>query len=438
MKKLLHTIHKEVSLLMRDKAGLAVLFIMPVALVFVITLLQDAPIRNFQRARIPIIFVDMDGDKLGNTIKNGLIQSDYFELTDSLDGQMLNYETARQAVASGKFKVGIVVPEGATARLEKKALDLYQKKISPLSPVDQKTDSGDAREVIISFDPTIQKLFKTAVLNALSASMEKIKSEILLKTFSREILNDVSAMTGGMLPVAVDDIQLSAEDTDIIALQEEYAIDKEIAPMPNSVQHNVPAWSMFAIFFVALPLSGNIIRERESGSLKRLLIMPVSSTTILLGKISVYVTVAVIQFILMMMVGMLILPALGTPALNPGNTLAGLSVLVLSSALAATAFGILVGVTAGTQEQASTFCAVSIIIAAAIGGIMVPVYLMPPVMQQFSVVSPLAWGLSGFLDIFVRGALFTDILTNVILLLLFTLAALVLAVIIFKFKAQHI
>jgi ABC-2 type transport system permease protein len=62
----------------------------------------------------------------------------------------------------------------------------------------------------------------------------------------------------------------------------------------------------------------------------------------------------------------------------------------------------MVGALARSQEQASMFGAVSVVIAAALGGIMVPVIAMPRVMQTLSVVSPLAWGLTGFQDIFVR------------------------------------
>jgi len=45
---------------------------------------------------------------------------------------------------------------------------------------------------------------------------------------------------------------------------------------------------------------------------------------------------------------------------------------------------------------------VSVVIAAALGGIMIPVYVMPRFMQELSVVSPLAWGLNAFQDVFVR------------------------------------
>ena len=56
------------------------------------------------------------------------------------------------------------------------------------------------------------------------------------------------------------------------------------------------------------------------------------------------------------------------------------------------------------------FGPISIVIAAAMGGIMVPVYAMPAFMQSISVVSPLAWGLNGSLDVFVRGGGLADVL----------------------------
>jgi len=46
---------------------------------------------------------------------------------------------------------------------------------------------------------------------------------------------------------------------------------------------------------------------------------------------------------------------------------------------------------------------IAIVIAAALGGIMVPVYAMPKIMREISVYSPLAWGHDAFLDVFVRG-----------------------------------
>ena len=93
----------------------------------------------------------------------------------------------------------------------------------------------------------------------------------------------------------------------------------------------------------------------------------------------------------------------------------------LSAAVAACGYGILLGTMARTYEQASAFGAVSVVIAAAIGGIMVPVFVMPPVMQTISIFSPLSWGLNAFMDVFVRGGSLRSVLPDVALLVLFFL-----------------
>jgi len=48
--------------------------------------------------------------------------------------------------------------------------------------------------------------------------------------------------------------------------------------------------------------------------------------------------------------------------------------------------------------------------AAAIGGIMVPVYVMPHLMQKISLFSPLAWGLNALVEIFVRDGTLRSVL----------------------------
>jgi ABC-2 type transport system permease protein len=120
-------------------------------------------------------------------------------------------------------------------------------------------------------------------------------------------------------------------------------------------------------------------------------------------------------------VGKLLMPLLGTPVLETGSSPAALIVIALSAAVAACGYGILIGTMARTYEQASSFGAVSVVIAAAIGGIMVPVFVMPAVMQKISIFSPLSWGLSAFMDVFVRGGSLRSVLFDVALLVLFFL-----------------
>jgi ABC-2 type transport system permease protein len=148
---------------------------------------------------------------------------------------------------------------------------------------------------------------------------------------------------------------------------------------------------------------------------------------VLLSKIVVYIIVCLIQFLLMLAVGMIFLPLLGLPVLELGSHPGALFAVAVAVALAATGYGVLLGTIATSHEQAASFGSVSVIILAAIGGIWVPVYMMPAVMQKISIISPLNWGLDGFYDVFLRGANIVDIGPNILWLLLFFIGTMLMA-----------
>jgi ABC-2 type transport system permease protein len=62
--KILATIYKEFLLLIRDPGGMALIFIMPLALVIVMALVQDAPFRDYQEIKLEVLFIDQDQDSL--------------------------------------------------------------------------------------------------------------------------------------------------------------------------------------------------------------------------------------------------------------------------------------------------------------------------------------------------------------------------------------
>jgi ABC-2 type transport system permease protein len=82
---------------------------------------------------------------------------------------------------------------------------------------------------------------------------------------------------------------------------------------------------------------------------------------------------------------------------------------------------------AKTAEQASAFGALSVVILAIMGGVMIPRFVMPDFMQQIAKISPLHWGLEAYLDIIVRKAAFTLTLEKISVLLAFGLLCLVVA-----------
>jgi ABC-2 type transport system permease protein len=162
--------------------------------------------------------------------------------------------------------------------------------------------------------------------------------------------------------------------------------------------------------------------------------MPGSYLIVLSSKTIVYLLVTFIQFILMLLVGIFILPAMGLPVLKLGSHPLALVVMGLISGLAAIGFGILIGTIANTHEQSGVFGSVSVIILAALGGIWYPIYAMPEIMQKISIISPLNWGLNGFYEIFLKDTGFSNIVGSLIALTLFFAVTLFLSVFFEKVK----
>jgi ABC-2 type transport system permease protein len=95
---------------------------------------------------------------------------------------------------------------------------------------------------------------------------------------------------------------------------------------------------------------------------------------------------------------------------------------------------LLVASIAKTTEHATTIGGVFNIILAAIGGIMIPKFVMPHFMQTLSVVSPMSWGLEGFLDIFLRNGNVLDVLPESLLLFSFGMVMLSTTALVIKKK----
>lgn len=444
MSRLWTNILKELKLLFRDYMGLLIIFLMPIVLVIVVTLVQQNLIRQNQigsmdetKTKTKAIYLNRDGGMVGSKLEEILKEANTLKLAGELDGKPADPETARKAVAKGDYQIAIIVPEGTTKALIDTAKESAKKSFSSenAKKAFSKKKSAVVPDLIVYLDPTMSETMRTGIKNSLEKALMSIETDEKMKAFSAllplEIEVAAKKAAGPMwseemrktLPV----LHVSWDKTPIMEVKETFAQLGKQAKIPSTVQHNIPAWTLFGMFFIVVPLGGSLIRERQSGMLVRLLTLPMSCLTILTGKIITYVLVCMAQFGLVLLVGKFVLPLLGAPVLEAGSSPIALIMIALSAALAACGYGILLGTMARTYEQASTFGAVSIVIAAVLGGIMVPVFAMPSIMQKISLFSPLSWGMNAFLDIFLRGGNLQTVLPDITLLLLFFLVTTLLA-----------
>lgn len=414
MHKLIASAYKETLLLSRDLGGLAILFVMPLVLVITITLIQDSSFKTINDTKIPVLVVDLDKGSVSQSIFEGLSTSNSLEIITKA-----SEEEAKRAVFNGEYQVAIVIPENLSEVLQKKVnynVEGILAKFGLEEDSLQIAESAPERmEIILYFDPATQQSFKSSVKNGIDRMISQIETQSIYKAFQE---------------------QLSEDEEEAIFETERFISYKEMVPtkdskdiIPNSAQHNVPAWALFAIFFIIVPLSINMVKEKTQGTFVRLRTNPVHYATVLGGKTVVYLTVCLIQFSLMLLIGVYLFPAIGLPTLDVAGRLPLLYTVAAFAGLAAIGLGLLLGTIAKTQEQSAPFGATFVVILAALGGVWVPVFVMPKFMQLVSNLSPMNWGLNGFYDVFLRNSNLKEILPEIGLLFMFFIITTVISIV---------
>lgn len=421
-------IKKESLILFRDKAGLAMLFFMPMALIIISSLMQESGWGAMSKdPKVDILFVNNDKDSLASKIEKGLKNSGSFNVYTEIGGVPASEITAKDAVAKGDYLIAIVIPEHATKKIRTNVRVMVAKTLSGfgmMNPVIMNSlPAPDSVSIGLYFDPTVKSSFKNAIISSIRSNNYRVETEMVFKTFNQEISRQMPMYK----PPKVD-------YTEVLQFKTSFPSYRPKEEIPNTTQHNVPAWTIFAIFFIVIPFTQSLIKEREEGSFFRLLTMPVSYLNLLLAKVVVYIVVCIIQTILMLMAGMLILPLFGLPMLEFGNQLLPILLMTLLISASAVGFGLMVGTIAKTHQQAAAFGSITIIILAAMGGLWVPIYLMPPFMRTISQLSPMNWAITGFYNIFLRGGNMAVIFPQAIRLFIFFLSTILITAIYRKIK----
>ncbi|MEI6683624.1 MAG: ABC transporter permease [Bacteroidota bacterium] len=379
MQKLLFILKKEFLLLFRDIPGLIILFMMPILLIFVVTLAQENALKS-QNSKTKVVYADESNSSFSKKLLANLDSSGIFEPVKSLRGKPVTATSARALIASGEYRFGVVVGPG---------------------------DSS----ITLLLDPTLQESYRKSVGNALTY--------VIKGTQTREAMNAILAtMPGSMQPVIEGMIARSLQKLPPVV--ETFATKELSTIQPNVIQNNVPGFILFAMFFIVIPLAGSLITEKNEGSFQRLRSLPVSLSLFLGGKALTYIVVCLIQFLLMMIIGTWVFPTFfGLPQLQTGHQYLAIAVATVAASMAAIGFGCMVGAAASTHGQAALFGSVIVVLLGVISGTFMPIHIMPSYIRFISHFSPIRWGIDNYLNLFIREGNLASIIPGTILLILF-------------------
>lgn len=389
MHKLKASILKDLRLLLRDKVGLILMFAMPILLVLVITSLQNNTFKIVNDHQVPLVIFDHDADELSFQLREQLQNISMFDI--SVDRISRDQEEIATSIKNADALVGLVIKKGFSNRVTQNAENLSSMAMSDFSEEGSEENAAleNVQDLEVLYSPVLQESYRMAVEGALQSAMRVIQS--------RKMLNLIYAsLNGSEMPKEMEDMLLNNE----VILDTKTITNDGSGAIPNATQHNVPAWTIFAMFFMVTSLGSSLVREKRSGSFIRLKTMPGGYFTGIIAKQLVYLLVALAQVLVIFSIGIWIFPLIGLPTLNLPEDLFALFVVSVISGLCAISYALCIGVFANTEEQANGFGAVSIVILAALGGILVPSFAMPDSFRIFTSVSPLHWCLQSFYELF--------------------------------------
>jgi len=386
MSKIWYILKKEFLVMGRDVHSLAVLFIMPVAFILIMSLAMRDLFETRTVNQIKILVVNQDKGDHSRAFVESLKNLGNFAFHQLADVSSLDF--VRHKMFQDDYKFALVVEKG----------------FSLATDSDAANNAG--RQMILLVKPSVNRQTYTILKNTFAASLVQTKVSIRVRG-QEEML--------GFAGIDLDKMLQPVDD----AIETRYVSKGQLKfKVPTSVQQSVPAWLVFSMFFVVIPISNTFIAERNYGTLLRLQSMNISTGLLLTGKLLPFFLVNLIQVVLMILVGVYVVPLLGGDALTMGDSYGGLLLITTAVSFCSISFALLVASVAKTTEHATTIGGVFNIILGALGGIMIPKFVMPDFMQTLSVLSPMSWGLDGFLDIFLRNGNILDVMKESLLLFL--------------------
>jgi len=173
----------------------------------------------------------------------------------------------------------------------------------------------------------------------------------------------------------------------------------------------VAGTAILMLLFSVAGVGTSILEEKENGTINRLLYSPLKGSAILYGKMMFAFFISILQLTSMFLFAWLIFN------MDLSVNIPALILMIIATAFAVSSLGIFLAAVAKTRQQAQNLSTIIILVMSAIGGSMIPLFIMPSILQKIALLSVNYWGIQGFYDIFWRSLPLVAILPKILLLM---------------------
>ncbi len=394
MKMILAVAKNRLMNLRRDRAAFVLAFVLPVAFFSIFAAIFSGSGKAATR-KISVIVVDEDGSNASRRFVEGLKAEAGLAVGpkpgDEKDaaGPLYTAARAEQAVRKGEAPVALIIPKGFGENpiafgpgARRATLSILADSADPVAP---QVLNGLVQKVAMTSMPAAMARSGMAEVDKWSGGLTPEQKARL-----EESIGAIEKPTESGLPAAGGRAGggglVSVETRDIVG---------EAKKNPTVTFYAAGLGVMF-LLFSATGAGGALIEEAESGTLDRILSTRVSMTTLLLGKLVYLAAVGVVQLTLMFVWGAIFF------GLELWSHIPGFLVMTLATALASSAFGLMLASVCRSRMQLVALSNLSILLMSALGGSLFPRFLMSEKLQKIGLVTLNAWALDGFQKIFWR------------------------------------
>ena len=358
LRRLLSLIRKEFIQIVRDPRTLAITFAMPLLQIFLLGYAATNDVRH-----VSLAVWDQDRSWAARQLLDAYRASDYFQV----DFDVGSEAELRRLIDTGQARAGLIIPPDYATRLSS-------------------ADTAQVALIVDGSDPTIAG-------TALSAATMIGQTKATNLVFERAAARGQSAVT--QMPVEV-------------RTQVWYNPDL------LSSYYMIPALvGLILMYMTILLTSTSIVRERERGTIEQLIVTPLSSLELVVGKLTPYVLIAAFDMVEILVAGVLIF---GVPINGSLPLLLLLSGLFLVTTLG---LGLFVSTLANTQQEAMMTSMLFLLPAIFLSGFLFPLASMPWYLQAVSYIIPLRYFLVIVRGIMLKGVGIDMLWNEVIALCIF-------------------
>ena len=197
-----------------------------------------------------------------------------------------------------------------------------------------------------------------------------------------------------------------------------------------TVTYYAGAVAIIFLLFSAMQSAATLIEERHSGIIDRIAVGPAGTDVVVVGKFLFLTVQGVVQVSLIFAVAALAyhVEVWQHASLWLATTLAAAS--------AASGLGLATAAACTTRHQAQTISTFVVLVCSAIGGSMVPRYMMPPWLQDIGWYTPNAWTIEAYHGVLWRGENLTDLLPELGWLLAVAIVGTALALLVSRLRLR--